>query len=1095
MAGIQSDTDVTQCDDGDIDDLMVSGQTSLQTPTNEMMEDMLSPCVDKASQGMPGNSSEVSLSQAGESDSVDHLDIVVQVPVSKAHRYRRREPSEATTASEESGGESASSGYHPVRSSAAGRCKNFEGRGRKFAFQAFRSPFLEGNGFNTASPSWKRRSLFSTIQQEARLKGNEFFVESPKRKCPRRQGRTQPSSQAKNHTPTKTTKTKKTRTRIRAKRVQGRGPQPADGPGSPDKTGPGSAQPRKDNLVTESEGPTLEESSVPASPRDPGSDSTHVDDDDNNNNNHMDTGLSPQPDAVTESVRRRAGLSGAKTRAGLSGAKTTRTPYKSKKKRHERVSESIQVTVELAPSVVELAPGVVELAPGVVELAPGVVELVPGVAGLAPGVVGLAPGVVELAPGVAGEHENNVDDDKEHRKTKKRKKEKRRKVTEEEQQHIHISLETASDTPDISQRTSGSAVTTINDNDDRSLGGSVDPSVSADAVFTHEASAPTETIVFKKRKRKKDKVAVSPEDPEINPVAKDHTEDVSAFQRPADPEVAALETDENSQRTSGSTMTAVVDDDADHADKHRARKKKRKRENKRKGTEDENRDTSVDGPALETSHISQPTSGSIVNDNSLDGFADQVEDLWKPRKKSKKKDKGHMTNGVTEGDVVDTVLTHETGAPTETADVVFTKRKRKRDKMPPSPEDRGTHPEAEKTEAEENPFEPPAAQESGERPRKKRKERKTTTETPPCASSEDTPAKGNGAASVLERKRKRGHSFRIADAAENHPELNAPAVDFDSRRGSDKKRDSRVSASDVHAEPVHNGETPAESLEGPGDIVEMTKKKKKKKREREALRASVIEEGNDGDEGVCEGSVQDARSSAETGHDGVQNNMTKKKKKKKHDKVDGESESPMVLEREIPDDIQATVLIRKKNKRKKNPRPPSPQGSPSTKALVESGVTISPKTRRCLPVDDVDATQGGIGASPNDDPTAKKKKKKKEKREKSRSVVVSCDHLPERDISGTTGPLESSLKKKNKREKVKERTDGLEAATGSGAEEAQRWSHESEVTSPDCGRPGSPTQLHDERSSPSRVKKNKPKKRKTLFSQQQGIYLHDVILT
>ena len=100
------------------------------------------------------------------SESIEHPTYLTQVPVSRARRYRRSTRSEATTASEESGGESASSVSQPVRSSARG--KNLKGR-KRWAFQAFRSPFLEENSFNTTLPSLKN-SLFSNLQQEAKVK-------------------------------------------------------------------------------------------------------------------------------------------------------------------------------------------------------------------------------------------------------------------------------------------------------------------------------------------------------------------------------------------------------------------------------------------------------------------------------------------------------------------------------------------------------------------------------------------------------------------------------------------------------------------------------------------------------------------------------------------------------------------------------------------------------------------------------------------------------------------------------------------------------------------------------------------------------------
>jgi len=70
-----------------------------------------------------------------------------------------------------SGAESGSSSvYHKFRSPAAAAARGKSVRGRKWAFQAYSDPFLEENSFRTSMPPWKRGSMFSSVQQEARIK-------------------------------------------------------------------------------------------------------------------------------------------------------------------------------------------------------------------------------------------------------------------------------------------------------------------------------------------------------------------------------------------------------------------------------------------------------------------------------------------------------------------------------------------------------------------------------------------------------------------------------------------------------------------------------------------------------------------------------------------------------------------------------------------------------------------------------------------------------------------------------------------------------------------------------------------------------------
>ncbi|CAL8364147.1 unnamed protein product [Lota lota] len=1168
MEDIDNVQEFTQCDD--IHNL-VPGQTSpviLESPTSEMIEEISA--YFEASQGMLGNSSEASLFTAAESESIERP-VITKVPVSRAHRYRRSGRSDATAASEESGGESASSDNQPVRSSA--RCKNVKGR-KKWAFQAFRSPFLEGNSFNTTLPLLKR-SIFSTIQQEAKLKtyavggflkcirlwhrvnkeqyvqasslpavymdadetlsplsegnetsdedgikvvGNDFFVKSTKGQCPRRQGSVPSSSQTKNHIHANTvTQTKRSKT---VKRVRGRGSLPVDKteslskngrtsnrakgvrgcctrpvdetlshdknrPSSPPHPGPpeeegsiASTQP-EDHLIIESTGDSaiLEESSGLVLQKDPSSDVARVQQvtpplEMLCTGDNISAG-NRQPDVVKESVCRSPDLSKTKTK---------------------RNSNSKKVICKV---------------------------------------------VVELAPGVPDKHENNGDE--QQRKRRKRGK-KELKVTEEEE--INISLDgpcPALGTPDASQPTSDSTMI----NNDQSLNPSVDqledlwkprkkskkkkPRTNGvvtegevnvlDTFSTHETSTlnETTTVGFIKRKRKKDKMAPCSEDPETNPEA-ETTEGVNPFKHPADQEVTleedALETSDVSQKTLGSAMSITFNND--DVDVEHARRKNKKKEKKRKVAEEEEINMSLDGPcpaletsdisqsgsamtvinnndddehrkrkrrkkgnklkvssgeeinmsldgsclAVETSDVSQRTSESINNDHSLDGSVDQLEDLWKPRKKSKKK-KSRANGVVTEEEVnvVDTVSTHETSTLTETT-AGFKKWKSKKDKMGHCPEDPQTNPEADNTESEQSPFKQPAGREV-ECQRKKRRKQKMS-ETTQYAICEDTLVEVSGLTSVREKKRKLRHSFLSDDTVENHPKPNRSVTGFDNRGQNHKSTDEHISTCDVDTEPVENSETPVDSLMGPSEIV---KTKKKKKRARDASR--VYE--------ACEGSLLDVRSSAEPGDDIVR----RKKKKKKKDKADRESESPVVVERETPDDIETAVLM-KKYKCKKNTRPPS-QGSTLTKACVESGVTtptdsvtISP--RRCLPVVDADATQGGNAAILNDDSTVKKKMGKK--REKNTSVSGTCDSVPEPAIRTTTEPLqhwttetELCLKKKKKKKKDRRVMDRIETATDPGVIEAQHSSHEAEVTSHNPAPLESRTQMHYESSYSRRNKK------------------------
>ncbi|CAL8266739.1 unnamed protein product [Merluccius merluccius] len=1035
MAGVHFVPDFTQSDDEVTD--MASGPTSpviLEVPDPAMLMEISR--YFEAAQGMLGNSSKVST--AAESDSGD-LSVTAPVQVPQAHRYRRRPQLEATTASDESEGETLSS-YQPARSSAAASRKRVKGP-KKWSFQAYHAPFLEGSSFNATLASGKRGRVF-TAHQEARLKGNEFFVKSTKRKCPRRQGRTPSSSRTKKLVRTKTVTKAKT-----TKRVRGRGSRPVyetrsrgkNRPSSPPLPTPPeeeeaaasveSTQP-KDHLVIESAGDSavLEEPSGLVLQRDSSSDVTRVQEvirppampctDDN-----ISAGSS-QPNVVRESACRSP---------DVSERKTTRT-NKSKKKICQMASESGEVAVESAPGVADehendnnndddeehskIKKRKKEKKRKVAEEEDVDISFdVPWPASETPCI-----SQPSSESTVAINNHKEDDDDEEHTTIKKRKKEKKRVVAEEEEVDIPLD-EPALETSDISQRTSASTLTF--NNDDYSFDGSVGQLVNLDIVFTHEVSAPAETatVAFKKRKRKKEKMAPCPEDPETHPEA-EHTEGVNPFKRPADPEVAlehaTLETPDVSRKTLGSAATIVLNGDEEHRIRKKKKKakkrdisfdgpcpasetpdislalsestvainnhkegddeeehrkiKKRKKEKKRKVTEEEKRDISFDGPcpasetpdislalsestvainnheegddeeehrkikkrkkekkrkfaeeedvpcpwpALETPDISQPASVPTLTfnnnnaDHSFDGSVGQLEDLWKPRKKSKK-NKTRMTDGaVAEVNVVDA----ETG--TETTTVGFKKTKRKKDKTALRPEDPETNPEAEHTEIEENPPKHPAGREV-ECPRKKRRKQKMA-ETSQCASSEDTLVEGSGATSGHGKKRKHSHSFLSDDTVENHPEPKLFVASFENRRQKNKNKDKRVSASDFDREPVANGETPVESLTGPGKTVET---KKKKKREREASSASVLE-GNES----CEGDVQGVRSSAETGDDGLQ--KKKKKKKKKDKKADRESESPMEVERETPDDIETAVLIKKKDKCKRNPRPP-PQGSTPT---------------------------------------------------------------------------------------------------------------------------------------------------------------------
>ncbi|CAL8234605.1 unnamed protein product [Boreogadus saida] len=669
---------------------------------------------------------------------------------------------------------------------------------------------------------------------------------------------------------------------------------------------------------------------------------------------------------------------------------------------------------------------------------------------------------------------NNDDVVLEHSRRKKKKKEKKRKVTEDEE--IHMSLEgpcPALETSDISQ--SGSAMTTNNDDDDE-----------------HR----------KRKKRKKEKKCRVPEDEEINMSLDGHC--------------PALETSDISQLTSESAMTINNNDDEEHRKRKKRKKekkprfpeeeinvsldgpcpavepsdvsqgtsdsgttinnncddeehrktKKRKRENKRKVASGEEINIPLDAPcpALETFDVSQKTSEStmtINSNHSLDCAGDQLEDMLKPRKKSKKKKS--RTNGVvTEGElnVADTASTHETSTLAETT-AGFKKGKSKKVKIAPCREDPETNPEADNMESEHCSFKHPADGEV-ECQRKKRRKQKMS-ETTRHAICEDTLVRGSGLTSAREKTRKRHHSFLSDDTMENPPKTN------------------KISTCDVDTEPLENGETLMESL--------IAKTKKKKKRERDASR--VNEE--------CEGSVLNVRSAAETGDDTVR----KKKKKKMKDKADRESESPVVVDRETPDDIETTVLIKKK-KCKKNTRPPS-QGSTPAEARDESGVTtptdsfaVSP--RRCSSVVDTDATQAGNAAIPNDGATVKKKTGRK--RQKNTSGVGTCDSdVPEQNIRTTTEPIphwtpetESRLKKKKNQKKDGRVMDRIEAATDPGAIEAQHSGHEAEVTSQDAVPPESRTQNHHESSSPRRYKK-KGLKRKPLFNQGQDFLDTEPILT
>ncbi|KAK0144806.1 hypothetical protein N1851_016623 [Merluccius polli] len=163
MAGVHVVPDFTQSDD-DVTD-MASGPTSpviLEDADPAMFMEISR--YFEAAQGMLGNSSKVST--AAESDSGD-LPVTAPVQVPRAHRYRRRPQAEATTASDESEGETLSS-YQPARSSAAASRKRVKGA-KKWSFQAYRAPFLEGSSFNATLPSGKRGRVF-TAHQEARLK-------------------------------------------------------------------------------------------------------------------------------------------------------------------------------------------------------------------------------------------------------------------------------------------------------------------------------------------------------------------------------------------------------------------------------------------------------------------------------------------------------------------------------------------------------------------------------------------------------------------------------------------------------------------------------------------------------------------------------------------------------------------------------------------------------------------------------------------------------------------------------------------------------------------------------------------------------------
>ncbi|XP_030216429.1 phoenix isoform X2 [Gadus morhua] len=604
---------------------------------------------------------------------------------------------------------------------------------------------------------------------------------------------------------------------------------------------------------------------------------------------------------------------------------------------------------------------------------------------------------------------NNDDVVLEHTRRKKKKKEKKRKVTEDEE--IHMSLEgpcPALETSDISQ--SGSAMTTNNDDDDQ-----------------HR----------KRKKRKKEKKPRFPEEEEIN----------VSLDRPC----PAVEPSDVSQGTSDSGMT-INNNNCD--DEEHRKTKKREKENKRKVASGEEINIPLDAPcpALETFDVSKRTSEStmtINSNHSLDCAGDQLEDMLKPRKKSKKKKS--RTNGVvTEGElnVADTASTHETSTLAETT-AGFKKGKSKKDKIAPCREDPETNPEGDNMEGEHCSFKHPADGEV-ECQRKKHRKQKMS-ETTRRAICEDTLVRGSGLTSAREKTRKRHHSFLSDDAMENPPKTK------------------KISTCDVDTEPVENGETLMESL------IAKTKKKKK-----------------------CEGSVLNVRSSAETGNDTV-----RKKKKKRKDKADRESELPVLVDRETPGDIETTVLIKKK-KCKKNTRPPS-QGSTPAEARDESGVTtptdsVAVSPRRCSSVVDTDATQAGNAAIPNDGATVKKKTGRKS--QKNTSGVGTWDSdVPEQNIRTTTEPMphwtpetESRLKKKKNKKKDGRVMDRIEAAADPGAIEAQHSGHEAEVTSQDAVPPESRTQNHHESSSPRRYKK-KALKRKPLFNQGQDFLDTEPILT
>ncbi|CAL8305863.1 unnamed protein product [Gadus morhua 'NCC'] len=954
---------------------------------------------------MLGNSSEESLVTAADSESIEHP-ILTQVPVSRARRYRRSTRSEATTASEESGGESASSISQPARSSA--RRKNLKGR-KKGAFQAFRSPFFEGSSFNTILPSLKIKP-FSNIQQEAKVKtsavggffkcirlwhrvnlkryvratclpalymdadeslsplsegnetsdeegikvvSNDFFVKSRKGQCPRG--------------------------RAPAKGVRGRCTGPVEEPGSQAKTGrtgeewsTASSQP-EDHLGFESAagcGAMVEEFSGQISEKDPTSDVTPVQQ------------VTPPPEMPCTGDNISAGnrQPDVRTLGSAMGINnddvvlehTRRKKKKKEKKRKVTEDEEIHMSLEGPCPALETS---------------------------------------DISQSGSAMTTNNDDDDQ-HRKRKKRKKEKKCRVPEDEE--INMSLDgpcPALETSDISQLTSESAMT-INNNDD------------------HEEHR-------KRKKRKKEKKPRFPEEEEIN----------VSLDRPC----PAVEPSDVSQCTSdsGTTINNNNCDDEEHR-----KTKKRKKENKRKVASGEEINIPLDAPcpALETFDVSKRTSESnmtINSNHSLDCAGDQLEDMLKPRKKSKKKKS--RTNGVvTEGElnVADTASTHETSTLAETT-AGFKKGKSKKDKIAPCREDPETNPAGDNMEGEHCSFKHPADGEV-ECQRKKHRKQKMS-ETTRHAICEDTLVRGSGLTSAREKTRKRHHSFLSDDAMENPPKTN------------------KISTCDVDTEPVENGETLMESL------IAKTKKKKK-----------------------CEGSVLNVRSSAETGNDTV-----RKKKKKMKDKADRESESPVVVDRETPGDIETTVLIKKK-KCKKNTRPPS-QGSTPAEARDESGVTtptdsVAVSPRRCSSVVDTDATQAGNAAIPNDGATVKKKTGRKSRKNTSGVGTWDSD-VPEQNIRTTTEPMphwtpetESRLKKKKNKKKDGRVMDRIEAAADPGAIEAQHSGHEAEVTSQDAVPPESWTQNHHESSSPRRYKK-KALKRKPLFNQGQDFLGTEPILT